>query len=145
MENELIFVPVYNMLWLSLAVFLFATLLRLKSIVIDKKNKEDDFKIPVFNDGSEMLQNTQRNLTNLFEFPVFFYVICLIIYATNTVDAYFILLATWFFWLRAAHSIVHIFFNKVIPVIAIPVRSLIWIPSTLILAWMAYRACSMVL
>ena len=72
MENELIFVPVYNMLWLSLAVFLFATLLRLKSIVIDKKNKEEDFKIPVFNDGSEMLQNTQRNLTNLFEFPVFF-------------------------------------------------------------------------
>ena len=40
MENELIFVPVYNMLCLSLAVFLFATLLRLKSIVIDKKNKE---------------------------------------------------------------------------------------------------------
>ena len=38
MQPELIFEPVINMLWLSLAVFAFGTVLRLKAIVIDKKN-----------------------------------------------------------------------------------------------------------
>ena len=47
MQPELIFEPVINMLWLSLAVFAFGTVLRLKAIVIDKKNTEDDFKIPL--------------------------------------------------------------------------------------------------
>ena len=75
MQPELIFEPVINMLWLSLAVFAFGTVLRLKAIVIDKKNTEDDFKIPTFENGSELIQNSQRNLTNLFEFPIFFYAV----------------------------------------------------------------------
>ena len=105
MQPELIFEPVINMLWLSLAVFAFGTVLRLKAIVIDKKNTEDDFKIPTFENGSELIQNSQRNLTNLFEFPIFFYAVCIMIYVTGTVDEYFMLLATWFFWLRVLHSI----------------------------------------
>ena len=55
MQPELIFEPVINMLWLSLAVFAFGTVLRLKAIVIDKKNTEDDFKIPTFENGSELI------------------------------------------------------------------------------------------
>ncbi len=145
MQPELIFEPVINMLWLSLAVFAFGTVLRLKAIVIDKKNTEDDFKIPTFENGSELIQNSQRNLTNLFEFPIFFYMVCIMIYVTGTVDEYFMLLATWFFWLRVLHSIVHIFYNKILPGVALPVRTLFWLPSTIILAWMAYRACSLMI
>ena len=52
MQPELIFEPVINIVWLSLAVFAFGTVLRLKAIVIDKKNTEDDFKIPTFENGS---------------------------------------------------------------------------------------------
>ena len=122
MQPELIFVPIINMLWLSLAVFAFGTTLRLKSIVIDKKNKEEDFKIPTF-ENNELIQNSQRNLTNLFEFPVFFYAVCIMIYVTGTVDEYFLLLASWFFWLRVLHSITHIFYNKIIPGVALPVRT----------------------
>ena len=140
MQPELIFVPIINMLWLSLAVFAFGTTLRLKSIVIDKKNKEEDFKIPTF-ENNELIQNSQRNLTNLFEFPVFFYAVCIMIYVTGTVDEYFLLLASWFFWLRVLHSITHIFYNKIIPGVALPVRTFFWLPSTIILGWMAYRAC----
>ena len=145
MQPELIFEPVINMLWLSLAVFAFGTVLRLKAIVIDKKNTEDDFKIPTFENGSELIQNSQRNLTNLFEFPIFFYAVCIMIYTTGTVDEYFVQLATWFFWLRVLHSIVHIFYNKIIPGVALPDRTLLWLPSTIILAWMAYRACSLMI
>ena len=144
MQPELIFVPIMNMLWLSLAVFAFGTTLRLKSIVIDKKNKEEDFKIPTF-ENNELIQNSQRNLTNLFEFPVFFYAVCIMIYVTGTVDEYFLLLASWFFWLRVLHSITHIFYNKIIPGAALPVRTFFWLPSTIILGWMAYRACSLMM
>ena len=108
-------------------------------------NTEDDFKIPTFENGSELIQNSQRNLTNLFEFPIFFYAVCIMIYVTGNVDGYFVLLATWFFWLRVAHTVTHIFYNKIIPGIAIPVRTLFWLPSTIILGWMAYRACSMMM
>ena len=144
MQPELIFVPIINMLWLSLAVFAFGTTLRLKSIVIYKKNKEEDFKIPTF-ENNELIQNSQRNLTNLFEFPVFFYAVCIMIYVTGTVDEYFLLLASWFFWLRVLHSITHIFYNKIIPGVALPVRTFFWLPSTIILGWMAYRACSLMM
>ena len=144
MQPELIFVPIINMLWLSLAVFAFGTTLRLKSIVIDKKNKEEDFKIPTF-ENNELIQNIQRNLTNLFEFPVFFYAVCIMIYVTGTVDEYFLLLASWFFWLRVLHSIIHIFYNKIIPGVALPVRTFFWLPSTIILGWMTYRACSLMM
>ena len=144
MQPELIFVPIINMLWLSLAGFAFGTTLRLKSIVIDKKNKEEDFKIPTF-ENNELIQNSQRNLTNLFEFPVFFYAVCIMIYVTGTVDEYFLLLASWFFWLRVLHSITHIFYNKIIPGVALPVRTFFWLPSTIILGWMAYRACSLMM
>ena len=144
MQPELIFVPIINMLWLSLAVFAFGTILRLKSIVIDKKNKEEDFKIPTF-ENNELIQNSQRNLTNLLEFPVFFYAVCIMIYVTGTVDEYFLLLASWFFWLRVLHSITHIFYNKIIPGVALPVRTFFWLPSTIILGWMAYRACSLIM
>ena len=144
MQPELIFVPIINMLWPSLAVFAFGTTLRLKSIVIDKKNKEEDFKIPTF-ENNELIQNSQRNLTNLFEFPVFFYAVCIMIYVTGTVDEYFLLLASWFFWLRVLHSITHIFYNKIIPGVALPVRTFFWLPSTIILGWMAYRACSLMM
>ena len=65
--------------------------------------------------------------------------------ASPRVDAYFVLLATWFFWLRVAHTVTHIFYNKVIPGIAIPVRTIFWLPSTIILGWMAYRACSVMM
>ena len=144
MQPELIFVPIINMLWLSLAVFAFGTTLRLKSIVIDKKNKEEDFKIPTF-ENNELIQNSQRNLTNLFEFTVFFYAVCIMIYVTGTVDEYFLLLASWFFWLRVLHSITHIFYNKIIPGVALPVRTFFWLPSTIIMGWMAYRACSLMM
>ena len=61
MQPELIFVPIINMLWLSLAVFAFGTTLRLKSIVIDKKNKEEDFKIPTF-ENNELIHYSQKSV-----------------------------------------------------------------------------------
>ena len=136
-----IFLPMFYMLLLTLIVFLFSTSLRLKEIYLNKiLNKSfidpEQHRHPPFTEGSKMLKNAQRNLANLFEFPIFFYVICIIIFITNKVDEQFTALAYWYLYLRIAHSIYHIFFNHLILNGGFPVRSLIWIPSTIVLVWM---------
>ena len=72
----------FYLVLLTTVVFLFATSLRLKEIYLDKVlNKEgvdgEEFRHPPFETGSITLKNTQRNLSNLLEFPILFYVICI--------------------------------------------------------------------
>ena len=78
-----IFYPMYYMLLLSLAVFLFTTLIRMKEIYIDKTSPGEDFRHALFPDGSTILKNAQKNHTNLFEYPVYFCAICIIIFVMS--------------------------------------------------------------
>ena len=137
--NTEIFLPIFYMLCLTTAVFLFSTLIRIKEIYLnDSKNaiSGSEHKHPPFQQGSDILKNSQRNLANLFEFPIFFYVVCIIIVITDRVDESFITLAYWFFYLRLIHSIYHIFFNQLIIKNGFPLRSLIWAPSTIVILLM---------
>ena len=134
--NTEIFIPIFYMLCLTSAVFLFSTLIRLKEIYLNNDSNAVDgqeHKHPPFENGSNILKNAQRNLANLFEFPIFFYMACIIIVITNKVDDSFIALAYWFFYFRLAHSVYHIFFNQLIIKNGFPLRSLIWLPSTVII------------
>lgn len=54
-----------------------------------------------------------RNLMNLLEMPVLFYAACLTIYVMQATDALYVGLAWGFVALRAAHSVVHLTYNKV--------------------------------
>jgi hypothetical protein len=54
-----------------------------------------------------------RNLMNLLELPVLFYVACLTLYVTRTVDQTSLYLAWLYVALRAVHSLVHLTYNKV--------------------------------
>ena len=138
--NTEIFVPIFYMVCLTTVVFLFSTLIRLKEIYLNNSSNAVDgqeHKHPPFEHGSNILKNAQRNLANLFEFPIFFYMACIIIVITNKVDDSFIALAYWFFYFRLAHSVYHIFFNQLIIKNGFPLRSLIWLPSTavIIIMW----------
>ena len=62
---------------ISVTVFLFSTSLRLKEIYLNKiLNKSfidpEQHRHPPFIEESRILKNAQRNLVNLFEFPIFF-------------------------------------------------------------------------
>lgn len=73
----------------------------------------DDFK---FGESSRVpghVSVPNRNLMNLLELPVLFYVACLTLYVTATVDQTFLYLAWLYVALRAAHSLVHLTYNKV--------------------------------
>ena len=141
MEYE-IFSPVFNMFCLTTAVVLLVTLLRLKSIYIDKASPGEDYRHPTFPQGNRILLNAQRNLINLFEFPIFFYATIAIIIATNNIDQTFVDLACYFFYFRLAHSIYHIFGNHII-LGGFPLRAPLFLGAFLINAYMIIRLCGM--
>ena len=145
--NIEIILPIFYMLCLTVAVVLFSTLIRIKEIYINNKKNVvsgNEMKHPPFNQGSDILKNAQRNLVNLFEFPIFFYIVCIIIVITDKADEQFIRLAYWFFYLRLAHSIYHIFFNQLVFNNGLPLRAIIWVPSTVIIVWMWVRLISII-
>ena len=147
MSNE-IFVPMFYLILLTTGVFLFSTSIRLKEIYMNKSSRHaavdgEEHRHPPFDKGSTILKNVQRNLANLFEFPIFFYLVCVSIFVADKVDDLFITLAYWYFYLRLLHSIYHIFFNNLIWKGGFPARSFIWIPSTAIIIWMWIRFISL--
>jgi hypothetical protein len=54
-----------------------------------------------------------RNLSNLFEFPLLFYVACVALYALGAVDAVGLALAWAYVACRALHSLIHLTYNNV--------------------------------
>ena len=140
--NAEIFIPMYYMVLLSLSVFLLSTLLRFKNILVDKSHTGSELmKIPLPSSAAEITKQADRNLANLFEFPILFYAICIVLYVSGKVDDYFLLLGFWFVGLRVAHSVYHIFINGFIG--DMPIRALLWLPSLAIVILMWIRFISL--
>lgn len=140
--NAEIFIPMYYMVLLTLSVFLLSTVLRFKNILVDKSHTGSELmKIPLPSSAAEITKQADRNLANLFEFPILFYAICIVLYVSGKVDDYFLLLGFWFVGLRVAHSVYHIFINGFIG--DMPIRALLWLPSLAIVIWMWIRFISL--
>ncbi len=60
------------------------------------------------------VSNPSDNLKNLFEMPVLFYAVVVILFVTNGVDQLYVWLAWGFALLRVAHSAVHCTVNHVL-------------------------------
>jgi len=54
-----------------------------------------------------------RNMMNLLELPLLFYVACLTSYATDRVNGTVLVLAWAYVALRVAHSVIHVTYNRV--------------------------------
>jgi len=140
--NAEIFIPMYYMVLLTLSVFLLSTLLRFKNILVDKSHTGSELmKIPLPSSAAEITKQADRNLANLFEFPILFYAICIVLYVSGKADDFFLLLGFWFVGLRVAHSVYHIFINGFIG--DMPIRALLWLPSLAIVIWMWIRFISL--
>ena len=139
--NAEIFVPMYFMVLLTASVFLLGTLIKFKNVLVDKSHTGSELmKISLPGSAAQITKQADRNLTNLFEFPILFYAICIVLYISGKVDSFSILLAYWFVGLRVAHSLYHIFINGFIG--DMPLRALLWLPSWLIVIWMWVRFVS---
>jgi len=136
--NAEIFVPMFYMVLLTFTVSLVGTIVRFKNVLIDKKHTGIEMmKFSPPSSASVIIKQADRNLTNLFEFPILFYAISIVLYITGKVDSYFVLLAYWFVGLRVAHSVYHIFINGFIG--DTPLRAIFWLLSLLIVIWMWIR------
>ena len=136
--NTEIFIPMFYMVLLTFVVSLIGTIVRFKNVLIDKNHSGSEMmKFSLPSSATEITKQADRNLTNLFEFPILFYAISIVLYVTGKVDSHFVLLAYWFVGLRVAHSFYHIFINGFIG--DTPLRALFWLPSLLILIWMWIR------
>jgi hypothetical protein len=62
---------------------------------------------------SKYEQQVSDNIKNLFEAPVLFYVLALVIEIASVTDAFFLGLAWFFVASRAVHSLIHCTYNKV--------------------------------
>ena len=141
--NAEIFIPMYYMVLLTAAVFLISTLIRFKNVLVDKSHTGSELmKIPLPESAAQITKQADRNLINLFEFPILFYAICIVLYVSGKVDDYFVFLAYWFVGLRVVHSIYHIFINGFVG--DMPLRALLWLPSLGIVVWMWARFATLV-
>lgn len=130
-SHELIFAMVGMVLWTFL-VMLRNVQVRVRAVLRGELTNEY-FEVFRGAEPSEVVLKTGNHLRNLFEFPVLFYIACVLIVVTGATDSWFVYLAWGYVALRVAHSLVHLTFNK------IPPRFLFYILSNIVLLVMWAR------
>ena len=99
----------------------------------DKKWKKDGIPLNPKSSSPEWLLLIKNNLTNLFEFPIIFYLISTIAYLQNINDI-FLLVNCWIYvLLRAAHSYIHIYTKDT------SIRGALWLFSQVVVSLIVIR------
>ncbi|MDP1772738.1 MAG: MAPEG family protein [Methylobacter sp.] len=106
MNQDLILLPLFAMFLLTFGIGLWMLKLRFKAV------KEDSLNPGYFqlNRGAKLpdyLAKVTNHYTNLFELPVLFYVVCLVLYAGHKVDGLYIGLTWAFVGVRYIHAYIH--------------------------------------
>lgn len=113
MNQVVIFYPAAALALLTLTVLLLIPYRRFKA-ASQKRVKPNDFKYGESANVPPEVSIPNRNMMNLLELPMLFYVACLIQFVTHTVDAMALNLAWIYVALRIGHSCVHLTYNKVL-------------------------------
>ncbi|TDJ09533.1 MAG: hypothetical protein E2O68_00055 [Deltaproteobacteria bacterium] len=122
-----IFFPVYVLFMWAMWMFVRLAYLRVSA----HKNKEirfSQFKLGI--GMPEKIQQTSNNLTNLFQTPVFFFILAFFIQAKGMETPLYLGLAWAFVTFRIVHSMVHITTNNV------NLRFFTFLLSIIVLVWM---------
>lgn len=113
MNQAAIFLSVFALAAWTFAILLLIPYKRIKAVA-RKQLVADDFKLGESKNVPPSVSLPNQNYTNLLELPVLFYVVCLVLYVTNSVDAVAIYLAWAFVGLRMMHSVVHLTSNNIL-------------------------------
>ena len=104
--------PMMALVALTFAVLLLIPYQRFKA-GREGRVSADDFRFGESSRVPPEVSVPNRNLINLLEMPVLFYVACLTAYVTHAVSGTLVGLAWAYVALRLAHSAVHLTYNKV--------------------------------
>jgi hypothetical protein len=113
MDQASIFQPMGALAALTFLVLGFVPLRRFRA-AFSGKVKRDDFKFGESPNVPGEVAIPNRNLMNLLEIPILFYVLCLTLFVSEQVTQLQLYLAWAYVALRALHSLVHLTFNNVI-------------------------------
>jgi len=135
MTTNDIFGPVFAMMFLTIAVWLYMYVRRIAFIRQNRVSASDLQSPDALSRIAPMRVVTpSNNLKNLFELPVLFYALATYLFVTNEVDATYLLAAWVFVGFRVLHSVVHCTFNFV------PLRFLLYVGASAALWFMVVRA-----
>ena len=113
MNPNMILYPMFAMFLLVAIVLVRLGTLRLGAI--NRREVRAKYYRHYLQDGSETdeMVFTSRNFINLFEMPVLFFTISILIYVTNSVDLFFVVLAWIYVAGRYLHTLLHVTSNVV--------------------------------
>jgi hypothetical protein len=112
MNQETILYPMTALVVLTFAVLLVIPYRRFKAGFAGQVTT-DDFKYGESKNVPAAVSIPNRNYMNLLELPLLFYVACITLYVTKSVDKASLYWAWAFFVLRLSHSVVHLTYNNV--------------------------------
>ena len=135
MDQAAIFLPTCALVAWTFAVLLLIPIARFRAAAKGRVNAGDfrfgeSARVP----GEVSLPN--RNFMNLLELPVLFYLACVVLYVTLSVDALTVALAWVYVVLRVAHSVVHLTYNNVFHRLGMYAASTV----VLLLLWIRFAA-----
>ena len=112
LEHTGILFPVVALATLTFAVLLLIPVRRFRAGRAGQV-RFDDFRYGESAQVPPEVALPNRNMMNLLELPVLFYVACLTCYVTDRVDSIALALAWAYVALRVAHSTIHLTYNRV--------------------------------
>lgn len=113
MPQEAILYPLFAMVLITLFITMRLVILRYRAVLQDGLNP-GYFKHNRGGKPPEYLQRTTDHYDNLFEQPMLFYVVSILIYITGQADHLLITLAWSYIATRLLHGYIHIKYNKLI-------------------------------
>lgn len=119
MENTADFVqasilqPVMALALWTLLVLMLVPIRRLKAIFSGELSPKD-FKLGESDRVSDYVSLPNKNIINLTQMPILFYVVCILAFITQQAGTWFLALAWAYVVTRVLHSIVHITYNNVL-------------------------------
>ncbi len=134
MPQPAIFGPVFAMFFLTFTVWVYMYVRRIYFLRSLQVAPNDLTPARLAELSPPAVSNPSDNLKNLFEIPVIFYALALVLFVTGQVDAVYVGAAWVFVVFRALHSAVHCTINVVM------VRFNLYLVSALAVWFMAGRA-----
>ena len=113
MQPNEIFPPVFALVGLTFVVLLMIPIARFRAAYAGRVTSAD-FRVGESDKVPEAARLPNRNYMNLLELPLLFYVACLTLYVTHTVDRTAVIVAWIYVALRALHSLIQLSYNKVL-------------------------------
>jgi len=112
MDKTSILFPMIALVTLTFAVLLLIPVRRFRAGIAGQI-RYDDFKYGESQRVPAEVSIPNRNMMNLLELPMLFYVACLIHLVIGRVDEYGLALAWLYVGLRLVHSAIHVTYNRV--------------------------------